>query len=218
MASRSLRASERSEEHTSELQSQSNLVCRLLPAPTGTSPLSLHDALPISGQHEARHGEAEPHPESSAGVHVGDRDQHRRGESEGDALEAEDRGAHAASGGPGWRLGHFGPPRDRKSTRLNSSHSQISYAVFCPHPPVPPLFPYTTLFRSPASTKHATARPSPTPRAVPVSTSAIEISTGVVSPRVTPSRLRIAAHMPRRGDRDGVSVTSGLREIGRAHV
>src|SRR2546427_6268218 len=24
-----------------------------------------------------------------------------------------------------------GPPRDRKSTRLNSSHSQISYAVFC---------------------------------------------------------------------------------------
>src|SRR5688572_31701554 len=35
--------------------------------------------------------------------------------------------------------------RDRKSTRLNSSHSQISYAVFClkkkndlhhPHPPV----------------------------------------------------------------------------------
>src|SRR5438270_6548759 len=24
-----------------------------------------------------------------------------------------------------------GPDRDRKSTRLNSSHSQISYAVFC---------------------------------------------------------------------------------------
>src|SRR2546430_12470224 len=23
------------------------------------------------------------------------------------------------------------PPQDRKSTRLNSSHSQISYAVFC---------------------------------------------------------------------------------------
>src|SRR2546427_4264547 len=28
--------------------------------------------------------------------------------------------------------GHGGPPaQDRKSTRLNSSHSQISYAVFC---------------------------------------------------------------------------------------
>src|SRR2546430_9629444 len=25
----------------------------------------------------------------------------------------------------------IGPPSDRKSTRLNSSHSQISYAVFC---------------------------------------------------------------------------------------
>src|SRR2546421_5220791 len=25
----------------------------------------------------------------------------------------------------------FGPRRDRKSTRLNSSHDQISYAVFC---------------------------------------------------------------------------------------
>src|SRR2546430_12813881 len=26
---------------------------------------------------------------------------------------------------------HLTPRRDRKSTRLNSSHSQISYAVFC---------------------------------------------------------------------------------------
>src|SRR2546430_8977458 len=25
----------------------------------------------------------------------------------------------------------YSPPGDRKSTRLNSSHSQISYAVFC---------------------------------------------------------------------------------------
>src|SRR3990167_5672323 len=58
----------RSEEHTSELQSQSNLVCRLLlekkisinftiaififfndTATTEIYPLSLHDALPISG-------------------------------------------------------------------------------------------------------------------------------------------------------------------------
>src|SRR5436309_1374960 len=39
---------------------------------------------------------------------------------------------------------------DRKSTRLNSSHVKISYAVFCliRRPPRPPLFPYTTLFRS----------------------------------------------------------------------
>src|SRR5688572_26829099 len=40
----------RSEEHTSELQSQSNLVCRLLldPATPALYTLSLHDALPIS--------------------------------------------------------------------------------------------------------------------------------------------------------------------------
>src|SRR5256886_9996608 len=31
----------------------------------------------------------------------------------------------------GSRLGRLPQGRDRKSTRLNSSHSQISYAVFC---------------------------------------------------------------------------------------
>src|SRR2546427_5952502 len=35
-------------------------------------------------------------------------------------------------GARGWRTGaRRAPVRDRKSTRLNSSHSQISYAVFC---------------------------------------------------------------------------------------
>src|SRR5438132_30986 len=40
--------------------------------------------------------------------------------------------------------------QDRKSTRLNSSHTVISYAVFCLQPrlQISPLFPYTTLFRS----------------------------------------------------------------------
>src|SRR5256886_4916940 len=33
---------------------------------------------------------------------------------------------------PTWAMtGTFRAARDRKSTRLNSSHSQISYAVFC---------------------------------------------------------------------------------------
>src|SRR6266436_9427777 len=35
----------------------------------------------------------------------------------------------AASGSGRWR--RRGPGRDRKSTRLNSSHGYISYAVFC---------------------------------------------------------------------------------------
>src|SRR2546430_9709792 len=44
----------------------------------------------------------------------------------------------------GLRERRYGPQIDRKSTRLNSSHSQISYAVFClkkkktPPPPPPP--------------------------------------------------------------------------------
>src|SRR5688572_32771022 len=37
------------------------------------------------------------------------------------------RGPRARAVVPGWRQA----PSDRKSTRLNSSHSQISYAVFC---------------------------------------------------------------------------------------
>src|SRR5688572_20653051 len=49
-----------------------------------------------------------------------------------------------------WLSVTVAPTTDRKSTRLNSSHSQISYAVFCliPRPPRSTLFPYTTLFRS----------------------------------------------------------------------
>src|SRR2546427_10717098 len=64
--------------------------------------LSLHDALPIL------------QIEAQVGAHRGDPIGHLR-----DA--AADRGAAT------------GPLdlRDRKSTRLNSSHSQISYAVFC---------------------------------------------------------------------------------------
>src|SRR3712207_6888419 len=40
------------------------------------------------------------------------------------------RGVRGARPAPGpSRAGHL--PRDRKSTRLNSSHANISYAVFC---------------------------------------------------------------------------------------
>src|SRR5437762_2436887 len=135
------------------------LVCRLLLAPATPSlyPLSLHDALPI--------WEREP------GV-----DHHDRalclvgGHVLADLAEAAERddaadthlqrslvGAYADAGVR--TLPRARQPRiDRKSTRLNSSHRCISYAVFCL--PLPPphstLFPYTTLFRSgnasPAST------------------------------------------------------------------
>src|SRR2546430_11327334 len=66
--------------------------------------LSLHDALPISGNAAQRDvQELDPHRPDHPG--------HGR-------VRAVD-GHHDAGVG------------DRKSTRLNSSHSQISYAVFC---------------------------------------------------------------------------------------
>src|SRR2546426_3873635 len=57
-----------------------------------------------------------------------------------DASAAECAAAAQAAAAPGWRAhavaglardGVGAPPRDRKSTRLNSSHLVISYAVFC---------------------------------------------------------------------------------------
>src|SRR2546427_5083374 len=68
--------------------------------------LSLHDALPIYGAD--RGGERE---------HPGERL----------ARRAEQLAAEVAGELAGDRPG----AADRKSTRLNSSHSQISYAVFC---------------------------------------------------------------------------------------
>src|SRR3712207_8272050 len=40
------------------------------------------------------------------------------------------RGHHRLKHGSRWRMRQDGPG-DRKSTRLNSSHANISYAVFC---------------------------------------------------------------------------------------
>src|SRR2546430_11377548 len=65
--------------------------------------LSLHDALPISAGHVRSH----------------------RQDARFSRLPRAARPARLA------RQEQLRPPRDRKSTRLNSSHSQISYAVFC---------------------------------------------------------------------------------------
>src|SRR3712207_8304076 len=66
--------------------------------------LSLHDALPIYGQRAARTG-----ARSLLGGLEDELDRARQG------------GAHVGE--------HL--RQDRKSTRLNSSHANISYAVFC---------------------------------------------------------------------------------------
>src|SRR5437762_5160671 len=72
------------------------------PPPADFYTLSLHDALPISVRHHEGAG-------------------HRRHRATR-AARARDRHAHRKAAR---RL------RDRKSTRLNSSHRCISYAVFC---------------------------------------------------------------------------------------
>src|SRR5437879_1995320 len=127
------------------------LVCRLLLS-SSTSllfPLSLHDALPISfcrallcrrprwqlGCPRCPSRRHLPHnlPQSEA-RRLAHHRHHPR-----DSILLQNRR-------------HLRRPRklDRKSTRLNSSHRCISYAVFCflPLPLFSSLFPYTTLFRS----------------------------------------------------------------------
>src|SRR5206468_10714133 len=89
---------------------------------SGTHTLSLHDALPIYKIAPADFGRIEPELGRHA-VHQ----------------PLADEGALVAAGtaiGSGRRLvGHHAERNlsrsDRKSTRLNSSHDQISYAVFC---------------------------------------------------------------------------------------
>src|SRR3712207_6945027 len=65
----------------------------------------------------------------SGGAQLGER-AHVRLLAEADVPRAADRGGRVEEGGG-----------DRKSTRLNSSHANISYAVFClkkkPHPRAP---------------------------------------------------------------------------------
>src|SRR2546430_13400330 len=67
--------------------------------------LSLHDALPISAPSRTSGSISRPVRYGMARL-----------------IEAEIAAAREA---------HRGQQTDRKSTRLNSSHSQISYAVFC---------------------------------------------------------------------------------------
>src|SRR2546422_8678908 len=77
--------------------------------------LSLHDALPISSP---GHRRPERHPCRRA------RDQRDQGQHAG---AAQRRGKTSPLRGELQRRAR----RDRKSTRLNSSHGYISYAVFC---------------------------------------------------------------------------------------
>src|SRR5439155_22694798 len=79
-------------------------------APTDIYTLSLHDALPISELERLRNENAAL----------------KKGASSGIRMKVSEKGAVSIYG-----MGRFPVTLDRKSTRLNSSHVAISYAVFC---------------------------------------------------------------------------------------
>src|SRR3712207_7609923 len=95
------------------------LFCFNDTATTEIYTLSLHDALPIWLRRRGDAGPLRP-----LALHTG---------STHDPLDRSLPAPARAAGGHARRdpLEHVGGVRDRKSTRLNSSHANISYAVFC---------------------------------------------------------------------------------------
>src|SRR3712207_7718983 len=95
-----------------------HLVCIFFFNDTATTEiytLSLHDALPICGT---------PRRPDGAPRHRG-RGSTATGHAGGGELGGAHRGRYGATGLDAPHV------EDRKSTRLNSSHANISYAVFC---------------------------------------------------------------------------------------
>src|SRR5207249_11267935 len=88
------------------------------PAPTEIYTLCLHDALPIS-RGRARRSSAPRRAPARGAAWPPPRGPGRRGRF---------RGARRCAPARPARIDEL---RDRKSTRLNSSHVSISYAVFC---------------------------------------------------------------------------------------
>src|SRR5438132_963025 len=124
-------ARRRSEEHTSELQSHSDLVCRLLLPPPPRSTLFPYTTLFRSLAGAGARGDDADDLVRKAAV---DRDlDPELGQEVHDIFcTAVDFGV-ALLAAIALDLGHglWPPEGDRKSTRLNSSHTVISYAVFC---------------------------------------------------------------------------------------
>src|SRR5690606_41422056 len=101
------------------------------PCPPATRALSLHDALPISGADRT----GDPGTDGHRLVLVAGAGTPGRRTASGSDLRARFGLRVREPGGPA-AAGCYGDSvrsryEDRKSTRLNSSHVKISYAVFC---------------------------------------------------------------------------------------
>src|SRR5439155_22548956 len=93
------------------------------PPPPHTPTLSLHDALPIS---PAAAGSAAPAHDGA-----GAPDDHPAGALADDLAAPHHDPTGAPVSATAHADDHAASAADRKSTRLNSSHVAISYAVFC---------------------------------------------------------------------------------------
>src|SRR5690606_40614699 len=97
------------------------------PPTPATYTLSLHDALPICHLRLLADGEEigrdAPGDAAAATRHAHDDD--------GDDHQREQQYGHVQQDGSGQHVRGDRQSEDRKSTRLNSSHVKISYAVFC---------------------------------------------------------------------------------------
>src|SRR5438128_7047778 len=102
------------------------MVCSADPCSPATSTLSLHDALPIFDDVDCGIGpvgqvvelRVRVHPADVEGLHL-----HAGNRNGGEKLHRPR--------GPLVIVREREDDQDRKSTRLNSSHGSISYAVFC---------------------------------------------------------------------------------------
>src|SRR5436305_1406540 len=124
-------ADARSEEHTSELQSRPHLVCRLLLPRHPRSALFPYTTLfrsphpsantrTSSGRFAAAAATSASSPRSSTASTTSTRSTPGRS-----SMSSRTPATCSAC------IASSSPMRDRKSTRLNSSHVRISYAVFC---------------------------------------------------------------------------------------
>src|SRR5207302_11146521 len=100
------------------------------PPTTQISPLSLHDALPIyiEGHRSGRvgHGQVQPADQQEGEIELA-----RAGEEPADVRDEDVVGSGGDVGDGEVAVRGALAGEDRKSTRLNSSHVKISYAVFC---------------------------------------------------------------------------------------